>query len=237
MNAEIPKTILLYRFLDAAAALKTIESRQFRISRLRDLNDPFEWRFGYKLNSPELEATINAWRESVFESRNKVLGIICFSATSKEPVLWSHYADKHRGVAFEVDHINDPKQLKKISYPPERQAMDIDTYAQLQRQHDDIGLKKYLLPIMEQAIQQKSPSWAYEKEYRVHFDLEKDINLQASDGHYFIRIPEDFLTRVILGWKCPLEEKYVLKALNAVGLNSTKVVRAKISPDSYEVLC
>src|ERR1039458_5967475 len=113
MNTDAPKSILLYRFLDAAAALKTIESRQFRISRLRDLNDPFEWRFGYKLNNPELEATINAWRESVFESRNKVVRIICFSATPKEPVLWSHYADKHRGVAFEVDCINDPKLLKK----------------------------------------------------------------------------------------------------------------------------
>jgi hypothetical protein len=235
VNAEIPKSILLYRYLDAAAGLKTIESREFRISRLRDLNDPFEWRFGYKLNNPEHEATINTWRESVIESRNKVLGILCFSATSKEPVLWSHYADKHRGVAFEVDHITDPRQLFKISYPPKRQAIDIGTYAQLQ--HDEINLKKYIGPMMEQMIQQKSSSWAYEQEYRVHFDLQKDSKLRVSDGHYFIRIPDDFLARVILGWKCPLEEQYVLKALQAVGLNSTKVVRAKISPDSYEVLC
>ena len=235
MNAEMPKTILLYRFLDAAAALKTIESRQFRISRLRDLNDPFEWRFGYKGHHPEDETIFNTWRESVSESQNKVRGIICFSATSKEPVLWSHYADKHTGVAFEVDCINDPKLLKKISYPPERVAIDIPTFAQLQ--HDEVSLKKYLGPIMEQMIQQKSPSWAYEKEYRFNIEFEKVANLQFSNGHYALPIPDDFLTRVILGWKCPLEVQYVLKALHTVGLTSTKVVRAKISPDSYEVLC
>jgi hypothetical protein len=237
MTVTSPNSIRLYRYLDAAAALKTIEDRRFRISRLRDLNDPFEWRFGYKLQNLELEATIDAWRESVFESRNKVLGIICFSATSKEPVLWSHYADKHRGVAFEVDCINDPKLLKEISYPQERQVMDIETYAELQRHHDETSLKKYLLPIMEQTIRQKSPSWAYEKEYRFNVEFENVANLQIHNGHYFLRIPDDFLTRVILGWKCPLEEKYVLKALEAVDLNSTKVVRAKISSDSYEVLC
>ena len=238
MSAEAPKSILLYRYLDAAAALKSIEERRFRISRLRDLNDPFEWRFGYKGHNPEnpdAEKILNAWRESVFASRNEVLGIICFSATYKEPVLWSHYADKHRGVAFEIDCPNNPNALKKISYPPERVSIDLTTFARFQRNNDIMGLKEYLLPLMEQMIRQKSPSWAYEKEYR--FNVELAENLETSAGNYFLGISDDFLTRVILGWKCPLEEQYVLKALHKVGLTSTKVVRARISNDTYEVLC
>ena len=235
MNAETPKTIQLYRFLDADAGLKTIKSRHFRISRLHNLNDPFEWRFGYTRHNPEQETILAPWRESVFESQNKVRGIICFSATSKEPVLWSHYADKHRGMAFEVDCINDSSLLKKISYPSKRVAIDIPTFARLQ--HDEVNLKKYLNPMMEQMIQQKSPSWAYEKEYRFNVEFEKVANLQFSEGHYALPIPDDFLTRVILGWKCQLEERDILEALHAVGLTSTKVVRAKISSDSYEVLC
>jgi len=238
MSTDAQKTILLYRYLDAAAALKTIEERRFRISRLCDLNDPFEWRFGYKghdCENLEAEKILNAWRENVFASRNKVLGIICFSATCKEPVLWSHYADKHRGVAFEIDCPNNPDALKKISYPPERVSIDLPTFARFQRNNDTAGLNEYLLPLMKQTIRQKSQSWAYEKEYR--FEVELAENLDTSGGNYFLGIPDDFLTRVILGWKCPLEEEYVLKALHKVGLTSAKVVRAKISPDSYEVLC
>jgi len=238
MNAAAPSSILLYRYLDAAAALKTIEDRRFRISRLRDLNDPFEWRFGYTGHNPdhlEAEKILNDWRESVFASRNEVVGIICFSATAKEPVLWSHYADKHRGVAFEIDCPNNPKALKKISYPSERVSIDLTTFARFQRNNDITGLKEYLRPLMEQTTQQKSAGWAYEQEYR--FEVELAGNLETSAGNYFVGIPDNFLTRIILGWKCPLEEQYVIKALQSVGLNSTKVVRAKISPDSYEVLC
>ena len=235
MNAEIPKTILLYRFLDAAAALKTIESRQFRISRLRDLNDPFEWRLGYRGIKPEFEQKFSSYIDSIIEQQNKLFGLVCFSDTAKESVLWSHYADKHRGVALEVDYVNNPEHVIEMQYPPERLVMDAEKISEFQT--DESYRKDYMLPLLLKMIRRKSPSWAYEREYRVHFDLLQEKDLQISGGYYFKRIPDDFLTRVILGWKCPLEEQYVIKALQSVGLNSTKVVRAKISPDSYEVLC
>jgi hypothetical protein len=38
--------ILLYRYLDAAAALKTIETWSFKVGRIRNFNDHFEWRAG-----------------------------------------------------------------------------------------------------------------------------------------------------------------------------------------------
>jgi hypothetical protein len=63
--------------------------------------------------------------------------------------------------------------------------------------------------------------------------LVKDCEI--SGGLYFRRIPEDFLTRVILGYKCPFEEKYVLKALEKVGLTSTKVVRARMCLETYSI--
>ena len=66
----MPDSILLYRYLDAAAALKTIESRLLRISRLRDLNDPFEMRMGVTGTIPEGETTVNAWLDSIREQQN-----------------------------------------------------------------------------------------------------------------------------------------------------------------------
>jgi hypothetical protein len=233
MEAAAPSSILLYRYLDAAAALKTIESRSFRISRIKDLNDPFEWRFGYKGHNLDDEAAISRWREAVLESQDNRLGILCFSKTVKDPVLWSHYADKHKGVAFEVDHFNDPRFLRKVSYPPERIVIDIPTYARLR--HDAVRLEEYLRPMFERLAEQKSPSWEYEDEYRVLFSLQEDRKLRVEDGHYHVEIPHNFLLRVILGWKCPLNENDVIAALKQVGLDSTKVVRAKISNDTYDV--
>jgi len=229
------KSILLYRYLDANSALKSIESRSLRISRLSELNDPFEWRMGIAGVIPEGEPLVEKWLASIMANQNKINGLMCFSATCEEPVLWSHYADKHRGVAFEVDYNLIPDHLIEMSYPSKRLVVDGNRYAELQK--DVPKLKEYLLPFMQQMLKQKSPSWVYEREYRIYFDLVKDQNLQTAGGHYFVRIPDNFLTRVILGSKCLLEEQYMAKALEKSGLSSTKVVRAKICNETYVVRC
>jgi hypothetical protein len=229
------KIILLYRYLDAESALKSIESRSLRISRLLELNDAFEWRLGITAIPPEDEPLIEKRMKSILEKQSKIIGLMCFSATCKEPVLWSHYADKHRGVAFEVEYDCKPDNPIEITYPLNRLLIDGVRYAQLQ--HDNLALKEYLFPFMKPVMSQKSPSWKYEQEHRIYVSLDKDPNIQTSGGHYFFRIPEDFLTRVILGYKCPLEEQYVAKALEKSGLVSTKVARAKISNETYDVLC
>jgi len=222
-----PNAILLYRYLDATAALKTIESRSFKVGRLRDFNDPFEWRPGITGIIPEGEVVASACMEGFIDDVHKWLGIFCFSDTLTEPVLWSHYADKHRDVAFEVNYLIDPEKLFKMRYTNERPVVDAN------RLRNPAGLDKYLLSRLNLLMTQKSPGWSYEREYRAFVDLVKDCDI--SGGHYFRRIPDDFLTRVILGFRCSLEEKYVLKALEKSGLTSTKVVRAKMCLETYSI--
>ncbi|MGA3162678.1 MAG: DUF2971 domain-containing protein [Verrucomicrobiota bacterium] len=223
----MPNSILLYRYLDAASALKTIESRSFKVGRLRDFNDPFEWRMGITGIIPEGKVVANACMEGFIDDVHGWLGIFCFSDTATEPVLWSHYADKHQGVAFEVNYLIEPDKLFKMRYTNERPIVDAN------RLLNPIGLDAYLLPLLYRLMTQKSPGWSYEREYRAFVDLNKDCEI--SGGLYFRRIPENFLQRVILGYKCPLEEKYVLKALGKSGFTSTKVVRAKMCLETYSI--
>jgi len=50
---------------------------------------------------------------------NDIAGVMCFSSTWKNPVMWSHYADQHRGIClgFEVPDV----YRKKIKYVARRQ--------------------------------------------------------------------------------------------------------------------
>jgi hypothetical protein len=231
-SADARESILLYRFLDAASSLKTIESRAFKVSRIRELNDPFEWRLGITGVIPEGESVVNAFIESLIDFNNGFMGILCFCDTFKEPVLWSHYADKHRGVAFEVSVEPDPAHVIKMRYSPERPVLDANICNKLQ--HNKAELFKYLTPLINGLMAQKSPGWAYEQEYRVSYGLN---TLDIGGGLYFKRIPDNFLKRVILGSKCPLEEQYIDKALKANGLTSTEVVRAKLCDHTYMIRC
>jgi len=226
MEAAAPSSILLYRYLDAAAALRTIESRSFKIGRLRDFNDPFEWWMGITGIIPQGEIVARACVESFLEDVNAWMGIFCLSESIADPVLWSHYADKHKGVAFELSYKVDPERLIKMEYTNQRPVFDAN------RLHDPAGFEAYAKPLMDQLLRQKSPGWAYEREYRVFLDL---AGCDILGGNYFKRIPEKFLTRLILGFKCPLEELYVRKALDASGLNDTQVVRAKMCLETYSI--
>jgi hypothetical protein len=100
------------------------------------------------------------------------------------------------------------------------------------RLHDSINVEEYLRPLVLQLIRQKSPGWSYECENRLFISLP---DCDISSDSYFTRIPDDHLTRVILGYRCPLEAKYVTRILAARGLSATAVVRAKMCLESYAI--
>jgi len=231
-SVDAPKSMLLYRFLDAASALKTIESRSFKVSRIRELNDPFEWRLGITGVIPEGKSVVNAIIDSLIDSNNEHMGILCFCDTYKEPVLWSHYANKHRGAAFEVSVEPNPMHVTRMRYTSERPVVDANAYTKLQHNEDERDA--YLTPLIMGLMRQKSPGWEYEREYRLFFELSK---LDIGGELYFTRIPDNFLQRVILGSKCPLEERCIDRALKAIGLASTEVVRAKLCDHTYKIRC
>src|SRR5207302_8228097 len=147
-----------------------------------------------------------------------------FSDTAEESVLWSHYADKHCGVAFETSHVVDPEHLFKMEYTDKRPVIDAN------RIQDPTIVEDYLRPLILRLMKQKSSGWSYEREWRLFINLaECDI----AGGNYFARIPDNFLTRVILGYRCPLEIQYVIRTLAAHGLSTIPVARAKMCLESY----
>ncbi len=219
-------SIRLYRFMGLKNALKSIEERRFRVGRLLELNDPFEWRFGVMGIVSDKEIFVNPLIKSFLEEIHSERGILCFSETAEDSVLWSHYADGHRGVAFEVDHFLDPDRVGKVKYSNKLPLVDV------KRLHQKEGVNEYLEELLKVLPLRKARGWEYEKEYRVYIDISK---CETSGGHYFLEIPENFLTRVILGVRCEIDENYVRRALKNAGLKDTEVVRAKMDKYSYSI--
>ena len=48
----MPKSIRIYRFMRTEWALESLQKARMRVSRIKELNDPFEWRVGSKANNP-----------------------------------------------------------------------------------------------------------------------------------------------------------------------------------------
>ena len=231
--------IKLYRYLPDEAAIKTIESRSFRVSRLTDLNDPFEWRFGFEGCPPELEPLINNSVDGYIELASHDQGIISFSGKLKDPILWSLYANHHRGVAFEIIgkkiseagdgitfEVNEHRHenLFEVEYDKPRIVLPFQTFHQIP---DQEKLEK-----MKDFFKRKSESWRYEKEFRWVIGLEACI---PYGGRFFWKIPPGLIARVIIGFRSSTSELYVRRALNLNGFQDIKIARAQLSQTSYEV--
>src|ERR1035438_1747950 len=103
--------IPIYRFLDCHAAFKTLEAGRFRVGLLSKFNDPFEWQLGFtNITTSQEQEFVEQFRSEHQPWLETRMGILCFSDSISIPVLWSLYAEKHRGVAFEVQYDWNSKQ-------------------------------------------------------------------------------------------------------------------------------
>lgn len=75
----------VYHFINEKFGLKDIRERRLKISRIMELNDPFEL-FGVELTDKKFRRFVRSEKMSVAENT----GIICFSANWKNPVQWAH---------------------------------------------------------------------------------------------------------------------------------------------------
>lgn len=112
---------------------------------------------------------LKAWLKKVgWESMNRLAeenirtrGVTCFSEINDDLLMWSHYADKYKGICLEFDTQYEPFiKAKKVVYCEKMPSLSI-TDAILNDNYQQI-LDLYCT---------KSSSWEYEKEWRcIHQD-------------------------------------------------------------------
>ena len=188
------RNMRVYYFTLSAFAISNIAMRRIKISRLQDLNDPFEL---LAVNLAEITE-----REKIMKIKddvNKTSGLICFSISWKNPLLWGHYAEKHAGIALGFD-VKD-EMLVPVLYANKLKYPDFDPETGKLKQDDLLNL-----------LRTKFNDWQYEKEVRLFVGL--DVNKKESDM-YFEPFTEDLqLREIVLGPKCELPIKAMRTLVN-----------------------
>ena len=105
-----------YKFLDEKYALKDLTERRVKVSTFADMNDPFEL-IGSRWSHVGAEEAINAHSAAEY-------GAMCLSKNCTDPLLWAHYADKHRGMCLGFDIPDDPHVVHSVNYVDERELQD-----------------------------------------------------------------------------------------------------------------
>ena len=104
-------------------------------------------------------------------------GVLCLSAVRDDILMWSHYADFHRGVCLEFDGAAKLMQHAfPVSYSKERPSIHM--------------IRDSNETAMEKSLRTKSDHWKYEREWRL---------LSYPNGPGVMQLRPESLTGIVIG--------------------------------------
>ncbi len=158
---------------------------------------------------------------------DKKIGILSLSEVPDSLVMWSHYADQHRGIVIEFDGSHStfncrptPKSivgyLGKVVYTEHRPtALD---------QHNETSV-----------LLTKASDWYYEKEWQIFKSLEntKVTVCKQPFNIHLLEMPANCIKRVIFGARISLQDvrdavKKIRSCSNLAHVRLTRAVRRRV---------
>lgn len=207
----------LYHFVSEQHGLTNIAKRRVKIAQIDDLNDPFELR-AFSLSDRRVRAAFEKTRAAMAAAR----GMLCFSKGWQNPVQWSHYADRHRGICLGFDVRSDI--CEEVKYSRKLVVPDMQTLLRLDEDAAD-AMRPWFLT--------KYSHWRYEREVRIFAEL-NDVDPET--GLYFAEFSDVLeLREVIVGANCGLSREVLHTALGDLA-TVVKAFKARLAFRSFRVV-
>lgn len=207
----------------------TILNNSLGFSKVSSLNDPFEIAHKFQINRKSIsEDPISYKYKKLIESKKEFLNnaqISCFSRTAFEPLMWSHYSDKHYGICYcfdenELTTFGLCSSFKDIIYSSQLPEIYYE---------EDKTSDKQIQRELNRVLMTKSLNWSYEKEFRII--LKKGVENKFKSRS---------LRAIILGFNAAIYHKErilkVIEKANAIRKDDIKVYYASLSTEKYEIL-
>lgn len=199
--------IRAYHFVPARYALDDIRHRRLKIAQIDELNDPFElWAIA------QPDRRLRQAFQRMKDEMSRRFGVLCFSMSWHNPLLWSHYADRHHGLALGFD-VNS-EILKAVSYAAERPV-----------------LKQVSIEVVPLLLFTKFIDWQYEQEARIFTTLE---DRDPDSGLFFGGFNEQLVLReVIVGPLSSVTQQDLLEALGTT--SDVEFIKGRLAFNSFQV--
>lgn len=164
--------------------------------------------------SPMRELAIN----TILESVNNEIGILCLSETPDNILMWSHYSANHTGFVIEFDENHSffdqrekeneiRRHVKKVRYSNKRPQITLFDPSLSTEENIEKWVKDFLWV--------KSSDWAYEKEWRM-FQTFRDSEGTVKETVppiYLFPMPINCVKAIIIGCKVKMEDIKTLRNL------------------------
>lgn len=148
--------------------LHSLRNKTNWYSKLAYLNDPYECFF------------IDNTNTTIYRDLISTFSVCCFSKNMDNILMWSHYANSHRGVCLEWEVDEESSQLKgglnEVIYEDE-----LVTLNEVERSKD--GYLNLNVSNNGKFILQKLKDWEYEEELRI-YNICEEPNLKGKSKEF-----------------------------------------------------
>lgn len=158
--------------------------------------------------------------------------ICCFSKKNDSILMWSHYAENHKGACFEFDSLED-NSFFEVEYSKKRVNFNLEKALRTVCAYDFIGRKLDIVndntirEIMKYALT-KSNNWKYEEEVRCIYYSSNKLLFKHEKG-YLLNMGK--IKRIYLGCKMSDEDKKYMEEHS----NGIDIVEMKASKKEFKI--
>ena len=143
-------------------------------------------------------------------------GVFCATTTPRNLLMWSHYADCHRGLCI---------GFRSIACHPttgQRIAHDV-RYTKARPQVNP--MKKWTRAVIERCVLRKPTEWSYEEEWRLVWDK----------GPGELQLRRKHITEVVLGCRIADQDRTSILSLVDRELPHARILQAKLGSRLYGI--
>ena len=189
-----------FKIAKAHRTQKNIKTLYDRIKNSRSDRSTFDMK--YLTDEKPNKRFVNDFIESELSIKEQIrskVGVTCFSKHVNEILLWSHYADMHKGFCLEFDtgvpimEGQQKTELYEVKYSKSNSYRRLDIL--------DILNKPDVIEVL---LTTKSHQWHYEKEWRI---------FSNDGGNKLYPFNFEALTGVYFGYKMPQEDRDVIASV------------------------
>lgn len=210
----------------SARALEMLIRRELYFANPAALNDPYDCQINIRdslasaiqqaqqLGSPKLHEALERFTKinHVYEKMDSDLvgmGILSLSRNPTNTLMWSHYADNHKGfcVGFQLSekfttHLTNDEIVGAIDVSYVDNNPYVDYFGEIAASDKTPGWEEFWVTLLSIGMVAKAKPWIYEEEVRVLRKSPGPVGFAAVD-----------LTEIVFGLNMALSDRETLKTI------------------------
>lgn len=221
--------------------LNLFRKLQLKFTHPDNFNDPYDC-----MASIEFDDVPNDFKKILQQHFSTAiranLSVTCFNNNPLNMLMWSHYAQSHKGflVEFKIPHptlawVHNAFNVQPVKYQDEFPKIPLEISNPL-KIFDPVNSEKMIHFVTNQYLV-KSTDWSYEKEFRI---LAHDYDPNNFNSLLKV-IPADYISSVILGAKLTDQDPNKNKLIESVNYynyefqQNIKIYQAVLKPNSFKI--